>query len=175
MAQSLIFPDEDARAGATFDALMWALAEPGTIRNLPEPGLFGLAHALIDRECSFHADETLEPRILAFGGLAAPIERAEFVFAEATPDLPLRLFAGDLAYPDRGATLISPAIVGAGAALRLTGPGIKGARSLCLGGIPAAFWTARARALRYPLGFDMFVLDGAQVIGLPRTTEIEVL
>ncbi|PKQ06334.1 MAG: phosphonate C-P lyase system protein PhnH [Alphaproteobacteria bacterium HGW-Alphaproteobacteria-10] len=145
------------------------------MQTLAEAGPLAIAQALIDRECSFYADQLLEPRLLALGGLAAPLESAEFVFAEATPELPARLFPGDPAYPDRGATLIAPARIGQGASLRLSGPGIKGKRTVALGGIPAAFWSARARALHYPLGFDMFVLDGARLIGLPRTTEIEVL
>lgn len=169
------FADDDARAGATFDALMWALAEPGAPQTLPEPGMQGLAHALIDREASFHADTDLAPRILALGGVPAAPGCADFVFAEASADLPARLCPGDAIYPDAGATLISPAGFDRGARLRLTGPGIRGSRDLSLGGIAPGFWAARARALRYPLGFDIFLLDGPRVIGLPRTTLIEVL
>ena len=169
------FADDDARAGATFDALMWALAEPGAPQSFPEPGMFGLAHALIDRESSFHADTELSRRILALGGLPAAMEKADFVFAEASVDLPARLYPGDAIYPDAGATLISPAGFDCGARLRLTGPGIKGSRDLSLCGIAPGFWAARARAMRYPLGFDIFLLDGPRVIGLPRTTQIEVL
>jgi alpha-D-ribose 1-methylphosphonate 5-triphosphate synthase subunit PhnH len=33
----------------------------------------------------------------------------------------------------------------------------------------------RTALCRYPAGFDLFLICGAQVIGLPRSTTIEVL
>ncbi|MHB1104529.1 MAG: phosphonate C-P lyase system protein PhnH [Devosia sp.] len=178
MQPTLTLPPEDARAAATFDALMWALSEPGRFRDLPEPGFFPLAAALIDRECTFHAgDEALAARILGLGGIAAPLEMAEFVFTslDDADTLPARLYPGDAIYPDTSATLIAPATFGAGTRLALTGPGIRTRHEVEIAGIEPAFWFARAATLRYPLGFDIFLVDGVRVIGLPRTTEIEVL
>lgn len=166
---------DDACAAATFDALMRAAAEPGRIWPLPgsDPAL--MAEALLDREVSVHAtDPVLAVRIAALGALAADQEAADYVFAPARADLPSRMKTGTLADPDLGATLIAPAVFGRGTSLRLTGPGIAIARDIAVEGIPAAFWTARAAALRYPRGFDIFLHDGASVIGLPRSTQIEV-
>ena len=166
---------EDARTAATFDALMRAAAEPGRIWPLPggDPAL--IAEALLDREVSVHAaDPELAMRIAPLGALAADKEAADYVFAPARADLPSQLRAGTLADPDLGAALIAPAVFGRGTALRLTGPGIALARDVAVDGIPAAFWAARAAALRYPRGFDIFLHDGASVIGLPRSTRIEV-
>ncbi|WP_423785439.1 phosphonate C-P lyase system protein PhnH [Haematobacter massiliensis] len=36
-------------------------------------------------------------------------------------------------------------------------------------------WGIRAERVTYPLGFDLFIVDGDRVIGLPRSTHIEVL
>ena len=41
-----------------------------------------------------------------------------------------------------------------------------------LGGIPARFWSLRARAPRYPLGWDVCFVDHGSVISLPRTTQV---
>lgn len=59
--------------------------------------------------------------------------------------------------------------------VRLTGPGVNGAVELQLDGLPAGFWQERARLIRYPMGFDLLFLDGDRLIGLPRSTKVEVL
>ncbi|WP_145720206.1 phosphonate C-P lyase system protein PhnH [Mesorhizobium tianshanense] len=33
----------------------------------------------------------------------------------------------------------------------------------------------RARAIRYRLGWDLYLVDGDRVVGIPRSTKIEVL
>ncbi|TXI04054.1 MAG: phosphonate metabolism protein PhnH, partial [Rhizobium sp.] len=32
-----------------------------------------------------------------------------------------------------------------------------------------------ARAIRYPLGWDLYLVDGKRLFGIPRSTKIEVL
>lgn len=78
-------------------------------------------------------------------------------------------------YPDQGATVIAPASFGEGRTLRLTGPGIETFAILAVGGLAEGLWPLRAARCRYPAGFDLFLTCGAQVIGLPRSTRIEVL
>jgi alpha-D-ribose 1-methylphosphonate 5-triphosphate synthase subunit PhnH len=65
--------------------------------------------------------------------------------------------------------------LGSGIQLRLTGPGIETQRIVHVGGIDPAFWDARHAAIRYPLGFDLILIDRATIIALPRSTTIEVL
>lgn len=168
--------DADARAADTFDALMRGVAEPGSIWPLPgaDPSL--IAEALIDREVRAHAaDPDLAARIAMLGAAMVADAEADFVFAPARADLAGRLKAGTPTDPDLGATLVAAAAFGTGTALRLTGPGIADAREIVLGGIAPGFWAARAAAIRYPCGFDMVLHDGASMIGLPRSTAIEVL
>lgn len=180
MAETALAPPtpEAARTAAAFEAAMWALARPGERRPLPDPGPLALAHALLDRETTVCAEGALAATLAATGARPAPLSEAAHVFAPLARDaaaLAAALTVGEHAYPDRGATLIAPATFDAGTRLRLTGPGIDGARDIALGGIDPGFWPARAARLRYPLGFEVLLIDGDRVIGLPRTTGIEVL
>lgn len=170
--------DFEAQTNATYEALMWALSRPGLPRSLPAAGQAGIITALIDRECQVFADHQELAQIAAQTGahLVSP-EAADHLFLSSAPD---QRFLGTIRqgsdmYPEDGATLVIPSSLGLGARLRLTGPGIDGQVDVSVGGIPAAFWLKRQQIMRYPLGFEVFLIDGDQIVGLPRTTEIEVL
>ena len=168
----------ETRDNAAFDALLWALSRPGLVRTLPEPGEAPIIAALLDRECNAHtADPLLMPEILRTGAHVADIDAADHVFLGAmTSSDPLsRIAIGSDFYPDDGATVIVRAQIGAGPALRLTGPGVDVDLTLQLDGLPDGFWAARAARLRYPMGFDLFFIDGARVIGMPRSSTVQVL
>lgn len=168
----------ETRANACFDALMWALSRPGLPRALPEAGAGQLIDALIDRECAvWAADDALAAHAARNGAAMVEVEKADHVFAGQITGVGLlpRLRCGSDLYPDDGATLVLDARFGDGPHLRFTGPGVDGAVTVALSGLPDGFWAARDRALRYPMGFDMFLLDGAEVIGVPRSTKVEVL
>ncbi len=172
--------DFDARTNATFEALMWALSRPGQIRSLPGPGP-GLAHvidALIDRECAVFCDTpALSAHAIQTGASAVAIGAADHVFLAnpLTPALLRDLRLGSDLHPEEGATLIVAAQLDAGVPVRLTGPGVEGHVDVRLGGFPPELWPLRAQIMRYPMGFEMFLIDGARVLGLPRSTFVEVL
>jgi alpha-D-ribose 1-methylphosphonate 5-triphosphate synthase subunit PhnH len=171
----------ETRTNATFEALMWALSRPGTAQDLPgdDPAL--IAEALLDRECRvWCADPALAARIAATGAHPADPARADHLFLSgAGQDRALDILAavavGSDLYPDDGATVILPARFGTGPRLRLTGPGIETDSVVAVDGLPPGLWSLRAARCRYPMGFDLFLTCGAQVIGLPRSTLIEVL
>lgn len=168
----------EARTNATFEALMWALARPGSVQDLPAPGMAGIAEALIDRECRVYCDDpTLGDRIAAFGGATVPLPLADHCFLSLATSLDrlAQVAVGSALYPDDGATLVAEARIGTGQPLRLTGPGIETFAEIALDGIAPGFWAMRATLCRYPAGFDLFLICGAQVVGLPRSTTIEVL
>ncbi|EPX85256.1 phosphonate C-P lyase system protein PhnH [Salipiger mucosus] len=167
----------ETRTNATYDALMWALSRPGLIRALPGQGPAQIVEALIDRECAVHCADTDLAALVARTG-AAPVapEAADHLFVSAlSPDLPGRLALGSDLHPEHGATLVAPATLGQGARLRLSGPGVDGTLEVAVGEVPDGFWTGRDRVLRYPLGFELFLVDGDRVLGLPRSTRVEVL
>jgi len=172
---------DERRSRQTFLALMWALSYPGRPQALPESddALAIIAAALLDSEVSFYAGDATTAQIAAAtGARLRPINEADFVFFDGLQIDQLRavasMHAGDLEYPDEGATLIvrceadEPAT-----ALRMSGPGIDGVIELQVHGVPDGFWDARASMIRFPMGIDVFLIHRGQVIGLPRTTKVE--
>jgi alpha-D-ribose 1-methylphosphonate 5-triphosphate synthase subunit PhnH len=62
-----------------------------------------------------------------------------------------------------------------GALTTWRGPGIRDSETVCVEGIPASFWHERAQlASAFPCGVDCYFVHGGSVIGLPRTTRVEV-
>lgn len=170
----------ESRTNATFEALMGALSRPGTVHTLPSPDPLGIAEALLDRECRvFCEDAALSAQIAALGAALVPVALADHCFLGLEGATGLAQLAqvpvGSDLYPDAGATVIAAARFGSGQRLRLTGPGIETATEIALEGMAPGLWPLRASRCRYPAGFDLFLLCGAQVIGLPRSTQIEVL
>lgn len=186
-----------------FTTLMWALSYPGRIYALPHPPADSAANTtfdscltigatLLDLETSYFTPHSALAGALARTGArhASAATAAYHFYPEpyyfhrelAELDLPAANLAyletaavGTLLYPDQAATLIVACELGHGAQLHLSGPGIQGINSLRVAGLPPAFWNLRRQQLQYPLGWDLFLVDGAQVVGLPRTTEIGVI
>lgn len=169
---------EDQRDTATFEALMWAMARPGTVHDLPE-GLSDLVLALVDRECRVMVDDPALARLVATTGAtlvsASQADHAFCLSADRALAVLTALPTGSALYPDQGATLVMPAHFGEGAALRLSGPGIDGTCDLRIGGLPEGFFTARAARCLYPEGIEIALVDGRRVLGLPRSTTVKVL
>lgn len=171
---------EEQRVHQTFETLMWALAEPGSVRKLPRPGLEDIAEALVDIEVTiFTPDPRLMGQLRRTGATQTVASEADYLFIPGSdaflPDIVVEARTGEPLYPDRAATIVLGADIGSGEKLRLTGPGVDGTCEVLLGGPPAAFWDIRARICRYPLGWDVFFVDGVHVMGLPRSTVVEVL
>ncbi len=169
----------ETRCNATFEALLWAMSRPGDIRTLPEPGMDGVIETLIDLECSAYAEsEALRARLAASGALLTDtLADATYVFVDSLDSFETRLGGlncGSAFYPDDGATLVASVAHGRGPRLRLSGPGIETATEIALD-IPAGFWAWRAQLSAYPEGFDLVLVDGASVIAIPRSTQVEVL
>lgn len=162
----------------TFTALMWALSYPGRPYDLPaeiDP-FHAVADTLLDLETTyFTPDAALDPMLRATGARARRPGEAAYHFYPALsgPDLAHIEIAniGTLLYPDSAATLIIGCTFGGGQGLWLSGPGIPSTVSLAISGVPGRLWALR-EATRYPLGWDMFLIDGRRVIGLPRSTVI---
>ena len=168
----------ETRCNAAYEALMWALARPGLIRYLPEPGQAAILDALIDRECAVCCDPPALAELAARSGAAlVPLEGADHVFLPAlhSADRLRALRLGSDMHPEDGATLVLDANLSTGSRLRLSGPGIDGTLDVTVGGLPEGFWQERAQVMRYPMGFEIFLVDGTRVIGLPRSVKVEVL
>ncbi|CAB3809507.1 phosphonate C-P lyase system protein PhnH [Paraburkholderia fynbosensis] len=63
-----------------------------------------------------------------------------------------------------------------GAPTTWRGPGIRESETVCVEGVPASFWGKRAQlASDFPCGVDCYFVHGGSVVGLPRTTRVEVI
>lgn len=170
--------DFEARTNASYEALMWALSRPGLTRKMPVEGQAGVIEALLDRECNVHCAELALASIAARTGaaLVAP-SRADHLFFDRLPDPEIlgQINLGSDLYPETGATVVCNVKLGQGMRLRLSGPGCNASVDVQVGGLPDGFWQNRARLMRYPMGFELFLIDGAQVLGVPRSCHVEVL
>jgi alpha-D-ribose 1-methylphosphonate 5-triphosphate synthase subunit PhnH len=178
----------EAQTRSTFLALMWAFSRPGRLQELPPDGdgdvvancaLIG--KTLLDLETSFYTPHPGLAQTLALTGARAnSAAHAAYLFFPTLneQDLPVveQASNGDFLYPDRSATLVigCEAHTANGLHLCLSGPGLQRPAYLQIGGLPVDFWTIRQRVSRYPLGWDIYLLSGHYVIGLPRTTRVEM-
>lgn len=188
------FADPAGDAQQVFRAALDALARPGRVVPVPvtlpplppfAPAALALCLALADMDTPLWLDPLLRrPEIMAHlrfhvgCPLADEPSAASFVVvADAQAMPPLAHFAqGQDDYPDRSATVILqvPALQGGGTAV-LSGPGMVDRVSVSPAGLPSEFWTwAAANHALFPRGVDvLFACDGA-VMGLPRSTRVEV-
>lgn len=173
-----------------FRALLRATSRPGEIVALPEAGdgaVEAVLLTLLDVEVTFcvlgpDGSRELEEWFLgATGARIAPVEEANFALIPGgdSDGGMLDLRRGTLEAPEKGATAIygvkrldeyGPQI------LTLSGPGVSGSRTLGVEGLSAEELEAiRESRAYYPLGVDAYLVDeGGSLVGLPRSTRIEV-
>ncbi len=185
------FADPALGPQAVFRTLLDALSQPGTRRRLPDdvpppsglgPGLYAAALTLADFETPLWlAPELLEavPDLRFHTGafiVEDPAAAALAMTARGSTLPALLDFAqGSDAYPDRSTTLlIAVEAIRNDGPWSLRGPGIRDHRRLSVQGLPFDFlgqWAENHE--RFPRGVDLFLFEGATVVGLPRTTRIE--
>jgi len=185
-------PVFDAQAG--FRGVLDALARPGRRATLPRPlsapaplspAATAIALTLFDHDTPVWLDgAALAGEAAAFlrfhcgCPLVDEAERAAFAVAAAPSRLPaLHAFAiGEDRYPETSTTLVIdlPALDG-GPAVTLSGPGIEATATIAPLGLPDGFWSMMVanRAL-FPLGVDVLLAAGVEVLGLPRSVKVEV-
>jgi alpha-D-ribose 1-methylphosphonate 5-triphosphate synthase subunit PhnH len=180
----------ELREHGTFEALMWALSRPGQgrefgVRDGDATGLETVAEALLDLEVSFFSsDVTLQAALARTGAQARAMAEADYIFCtHLEPDVLRELqhaSIGTLVYPDQSATIVIACAFDSGLNLNLTGPGIQAVTRVRALGVSEEFFALRNRVSSYPLGWDVLLIEknaksNARVIGLPRTTRIELI
>jgi alpha-D-ribose 1-methylphosphonate 5-triphosphate synthase subunit PhnH len=178
------FADPVLDAQATFRAVLEAMSRPGRVLQIlppPEipPGLSPAAAAilltLVDSATPLRlaAGPEAETWIRFHCGCPLVRDGAAFVLDQAARLSDLE--PGTDEEPERGATLIlEVASLREAPGWRLTGPGIRDAHALHVGGAPASFvadWAAN-RA-RFPRGVDVILCAGSRIAALPRSVAIE--
>jgi len=184
--------ETQARFRSLLEAFSWP-GRPVRLKAGPLPCtaaryLMAVAETLLDHEVTFaiigdglvegDARSLSDQVRLRTGARPARPDEAEFVFVRGTAGRVIHeLPVGDPEFPDRGATLIWRVDGFAGGlSATLRGPGIDGARLLRLAGVAAADLLALGQINQaYPLGLDtLFVDDQGTIVGLPRSTSIEL-
>lgn len=186
------FADPVFQSQGAFRALLAALSEPGLACDLddmivPPAGLEAATAVALLTLADYETPIWL-PAALRDGSAGAwlrfhcgaalvddPARAAFAVIDGAAPEPRLAAFnAGDDQFPDRSTTvLVQSAGLDSGEAVTLAGPGIAGQRSIAPAGLRPGFWAeVEGNAALYPLGVDLLLVHGAQVLGLPRSTQI---
>lgn len=162
---------------AAFRQLTQAFSRPGTIHALSHAALPLVPATLLDAATSLSDAQSLLEKLdrdRLETVLTTP-DAAHFVLARAdiAPDFTPAL--GTLESPEQGATLLLVLqSLNEGQALALAGPGIQGQRKIYLRGLDARWLKAREDWNEaFPLGIDMLLMAGNQVMALPRTTRIK--
>jgi alpha-D-ribose 1-methylphosphonate 5-triphosphate synthase subunit PhnH len=188
------FADPVHDTQAVFRTLLGALSRPGTVgvieNVLPEGRATRAelaAFAALLALCDYATPVWLAQPDTALGSAlrfhtGAPLvdEPGQAAFAyihDASALPPLERFAlGAAESPEQSVTLLIrvEALTG-GTPVVLSGPGIQHTATVAPIGLPAHFWRERAAlAPLFPCGVDCYLVCGARLIGLPRTTQAKV-
>lgn len=182
----------DGDSTATFDTILRALAEPGTIRQLPDclhasiPATAWLALALADVGVSVAvvgtsalAAATSELIVQATGASLTDSAHASIVVVTDLEDFDLDAVPrGSALAPEDAAAIALPVLNlngEDGTSLRLTGPGIDGHREIRVEGLANSLLLGLGRSSgTYPSGVDVWLLtEDGRVAALPRSTNID--
>lgn len=179
------FADPVFDAQSVFRTALTALSEPGRVLKLPSALGIDAAPALLlalaDHDTPIWLDETASKfaAYLRFHTGAEIVDdrnTARFAMIGCSAICPsLSQFEpGSADYPDRSATLIVEVeTLAEGGDWKLSGPGIPGARTLSVGGLPPDFLEQWAdNHASYPQGVDVFFTCGSLLAGLPRSTRV---
>jgi alpha-D-ribose 1-methylphosphonate 5-triphosphate synthase subunit PhnH len=172
-------------AQSVFRTALTALSEPGGVLRLPSALGIDAAPALLlalaDHDTPIWLDETASKfaaylRFHTGAEIVDDLKAARFaMIGSGAICPPLGQFEpGTSDYPDRSATLIVEVeTLAEGGDWSLSGPGILGARTLSVGGLPPDFvrqWAENHAS--YPQGVDLFFTCGSLLAGLPRSTRV---
>lgn len=176
---------------AAFRSAMDAFARPGTISHLGDssapPALMPATAALVKCLADYETPLWLDPAFANNGEITswirfqtgAPLTehpaKATFALVASGAQLPdFSIFCqGSEEYPDRSTTLIAQIDGFDGPAFALSGPGIKGSRTIHAKPLPADFVARMADNLAlYPRGVDLVLVSGDAIMALPRSVRV---
>lgn len=165
-----------------FRSSLEALSRPGkyqVIHPVFGSGLLAMASVLLFAEVSYCYQGEKDFSIIEAlsGSKQAPVEDADYIFLDG-PDTQTIQEAkpGTADRPENSATLICSCESSTQIRTKLSGPGINGSTTTNLP-VDEPFITALAEInCAFPMGIDIFlVVDNHKILGLPRTTTIEVI
>lgn len=167
-----------------FRASLEALSRPGQIQKVQplfESTLQAMASLLLYSEVSYwyRGDEDFQMIQAVCGAQQAPQTSADYLFYDFPDKEAVSLAKGGSSEnPEMGATLIFKCDLhdAGGTALRLSGPGIKKATHATLPVDTSFIEELKVKNEVFPMGVDLFFIsEKGQLLGIPRTTQIEVV
>lgn len=186
------FDDPVHQSQQVFRRALTALSEPGTLQTVPfseapegaNIATYQLCLALLDAETPLWIAPSLRTDALVSAlrfhcGCRIVDEPGQAEFALTSPgfDGDLAQFAqGNHEYPDRSTTLIVQVeSLEATADWTLSGPGIDGLCKVGIAGLDPR-WPGMLtdNSRRFPCGVDLLFTAGTGLMGLPRTTRVEI-
>lgn len=186
------FDDPVQQSQQVFRRVLTALSEPGAVQNLPAnespEGVHAAAYqiclALLDSDTPLWISPSLKTDALVSAlrfhcGCRLVDEPGQAEFVLTTPDFDgdLTIFAqGNHEYPDRSATLIVQVeSLDSASDWTLSGPGIQSERKVGITGLDPRWPGMLAdNRSRFPCGVDFLFTAGTALMGLSRTTRVEV-
>lgn len=186
------FDDPVQQSQQVFRRALTALSEPGTLQTVPVSdapagvsiAAYQLCLALLDAETPLWIAPSLRTDALMSAlrfhcGCAIVAEPGLAEFALTTPEFDgdLTQFAqGSHEYPDRSTTLIVQVeSLEVTTNWTLSGPGIEGERKVGIAGLdPRWPGMLTQNRQRFPCGVDLLFTAGNRLMGLPRTTRVEI-
>lgn len=184
------FADVTHQSQRMFRQILSAMAEPGTIMTTgaiesPPPisaATYQVCLALLDQETPvwiqpelFSSEVSSSLRFHCGCRLVEDATQAAFVLMTSSGDGRLDAFnQGSFEFPDRSATVIVEVeSLADNGELNLEGPGIRGSRTVGIGGFDHG-WVERLTRNRaaFPCGVDLILTCGNRLMALPRTTRL---
>ncbi len=168
-----------------FRIILEAMSRPGSVQDLRAfvngscPGKAVLA-TLLDAEVTLADPHGLledQDWPLMQAGQSDP-SHADYIYCDGRKTLDVEPRIGSLSSPDESATLVIEidSLVGKTLPLRLQGPGIEDQCDISMDGLNMHWLEMRNDWVSaFPLGVDILFVDKHNLIGLPRTTHLEVL
>jgi alpha-D-ribose 1-methylphosphonate 5-triphosphate synthase subunit PhnH len=187
------FTDPVLQTHTAFRSILAAIAEPGTTVQLVaaldcpplmHPATIVSLLTLADRDTPLWFAPSLGTegsdylRFHVGAPVAATASAARFAVIDPASPVSLAAFdGGSDRYPDTSATVIMQCnSLSGGELVSLSGPGIKGVRTIAPSGLHRGFWAdvASNHAL-YPRGIDLLLVSGTSLMALPRSTSPRLL
>ena len=196
------FTDVARNSQAVFRQALHALSHPGLIVPLTvdsaipahaNPGSAVLLLALLDADSRLWLSSSLSQSDAAnwivFHSNCSVVQNpaeADFAWVADISELPLLkdFNPGTDEYPDQSTTIMLDVSAlntqaDTRTALTLHGPGIESQQNLNLSSIPAAHLASlvaqwQINHAQFPKGVDIFLADSSHLVGLPRTTHIQM-
>lgn len=175
-----IDPVHDTRQ--TFDGLLSAMSRPGSVHSVPAPADHAVIATLVDHEITVATDDETLREVLSGQGRLNPagVDEADIVHTLDHTDIDVRdCKRGSLVEPSDGATVVYRVDrVGTeqtDTTIRLSGPGVDGARSVSVSLPEAELSDLTAVQSDYPRGVDAVFAAEDRLAAVPRSVTMEVV